>query len=320
MKFCPQCGNNLSQGDRFCAQCGYSIPAEEVQHEISNPEIPETNTSGITESEPVTPVLDAHNPEENKKKKFPAFLRISIILLLLGIVVMIGYNLISYQPLEENSSIDSTLMIDESTSGDTVAAALQDNTGTDSVSEAIEITEVKKEKEKPIQPAIKSNKTINAGKNKPVQNQKKESVNEQQNTPKAQEQIVKPAPIEGKEKKIVYSSINKEFPKYKNPKNPARFSVTQKMIITRIITDHYNDNQGTSSAGTITISSKNGTVLGVYKATGKNGSNGTTNGKWIIEPKIVLEPGTYFIQDSDPATWSKSLMGIAFVEVQGYEL
>jgi len=29
MKFCPQCGNELNEGARFCASCGYQIPSQQ---------------------------------------------------------------------------------------------------------------------------------------------------------------------------------------------------------------------------------------------------------------------------------------------------
>jgi len=34
---------------------------------------------------------------------------------------------------------------------------------------------------------------------------------------------------------------------------------------------------------------------------------------------VKVQPGTYFIHDSNPSTWSKNALGIGFVEVIGIE-
>jgi hypothetical protein len=90
-------------------------------------------------------------------------------------------------------------------------------------------------------------------------------------------------------------------------------------MIVKITTDHYNDGMGTPRGGIITIKDGNGKIIGSYKALGKTGKNGTPSAKWVAMPNIMLEKGTYFIWDSDMATWSKTFIGNnGFIVVEGY--
>ena len=121
--------------------------------------------------------------------------------------------------------------------------------------------------------------------------------------------------------KVLLEVGRKEEPKNKNPKNPAKLALKKPTMITRITTDHYNDGMGTPRGGMIKIIDKNNNVIGSYKAFGKTGKNGTPSAKWIAEPNIMLEKGTYFISDSEQATWSKTFIGgNGFIIVEGYEI
>lgn len=91
------------------------------------------------------------------------------------------------------------------------------------------------------------------------------------------------------------------------------FKLTQPMLITRIDTYHWNDQQG-SPPGKIGIRG-----VGLWQATGWPGMHNTPDANWTVHPNIRLEPGIYFITDSDPATWSQNSGsgGLGFVEVFG---
>lgn len=120
---------------------------------------------------------------------------------------------------------------------------------------------------------------------------------------------------------VILEVGHSEEPKSKNPKNPTKLTLQQTTTITKITTDHYNDGMGTPRGGKITIKNSDDNILGSFKAFGKTGKNGTPSAKWIAEPNITLEKGTYFISDSDPETWSKTfLSGNGFVVVEGYEV
>jgi hypothetical protein len=120
--------------------------------------------------------------------------------------------------------------------------------------------------------------------------------------------------------KVILEVGRKEDPKHQKPKNPAKLTLVNPTMIVRITTDHYNDGMGTAGGGTISIKDRDGNVIGSYKVSGRSGTNGTPNAKWIVEPRKLLEKGTYFIWDSDFQTWSKTLMGSGFIVVEGYEV
>jgi hypothetical protein len=120
--------------------------------------------------------------------------------------------------------------------------------------------------------------------------------------------------------KVILEVGRKDDPKNKNPKNPARLLIRKPTMIVRITTDHYNDGNGTPSAGTLSIKDRDGNIVGTYSTDGKSGINGIPNSKWVAEPNQILEKGTYYIWDSDMLTWSKNIVGMGCVVVEGYEI
>jgi len=121
--------------------------------------------------------------------------------------------------------------------------------------------------------------------------------------------------------KVLLEVGRKEEPKHKNPKNPTELTLYKPSMITRIITDHYNDGMGTPRGGIIKIKDDSDNEIGSYKAFGKTGKNGTPSAKWIAEPNIMLKKGTYYISDSEQSTWSKTFVGgNGFIVVEGYEI
>lgn len=120
--------------------------------------------------------------------------------------------------------------------------------------------------------------------------------------------------------KVILEVGRKEEPKNKNPKNPTKLIIQKATKIMRITTDHYNDGMGTPGGGTILIKDRDDNVIGSFRAYSKTGKNGTPNAKWVAEPHKILEKGTYYIQDSDAKTWSRTFLGAGFVIVEGYEV
>jgi len=326
MKFCPQCGNTLTPGIRFCENCGHDLQlhaeaadsggtSESDGNSADQPDEPSQPTA--VKDLPPPPAAVAQ-PAEKKRNKGLFFILLAVIILLAG--GWFGYQHFMKNAVESVLPSDSTLMLDESTTLDTAASG---GTGTAADTSA----RLENEEETPVTttvPEPKQNKpsAVKPGTQKKASTEVKKSPTSKKETgttakPEVQ---VKAEPMVRKPISIVFSSTNKEFPKYRNPKNPTRFTVSKKMMITRIVTDHYNEGNGTTSTGSITVKMKNGTTTGTWKAYGKPGSNGTTNGKWVCEPNTVFEPGVYLIQDSEPSTWSKNFFGTGFVEVEGYEV
>ena len=88
------------------------------------------------------------------------------------------------------------------------------------------------------------------------------------------------------------------------PTRPAVFRITRPLKITGIATYHWNNGSG-ASPGSIGLRRADGTMYGPWQATGSPGS-GAQNAIWYVEPGVVLQPGTYTIDDSDTATWAQN--------------
>ena len=86
---------------------------------------------------------------------------------------------------------------------------------------------------------------------------------------------------------------------------PTTFTLGTSWWATEIRTYHWNNGQG-ATPGTITLVGDNGVIYGPWQASGEPGSGGVANAYWVIEPNVVLGPGTYIVADSDPDTWSQN--------------
>ena len=108
----------------------------------------------------------------------------------------------------------------------------------------------------------------------------------------------------------IFSNTNKN--RVYNFKAPT-FKLTRPMVITRIDTYHWNNQQG-APPGKIGIKG-----VGSWRAQGWPGMYNTPNANWTVRPNVRLEPGVYTIVDSDPVTWSQNSgsRGAGFAEVFG---
>lgn len=92
-----------------------------------------------------------------------------------------------------------------------------------------------------------------------------------------------------------------------NGGKPVSFTLTETRRVRSIATYHWNDAQGTSGGGTITLKSEGGKTIGAWKVTRTGeGQGGVPNAYWYVEIDVELEPGTYTIHDSDPGTWAQN--------------
>lgn len=115
-----------------------------------------------------------------------------------------------------------------------------------------------------------------------------------------------------------------------NPPNKTVFDVAVPMRITKIMTYHWNSGSG-ATPGTLSVkNTSTQTVHGPWNVVGvRNGVDGTPgstwpttpNGPpylyWLVQPGVIIPPGTYEVVDSNPATWSYNSemgnMGCAWV-------
>jgi len=86
--------------------------------------------------------------------------------------------------------------------------------------------------------------------------------------------------------------------------NPS-FEISEPHLISYIDTYHWNNGQGTSPGGTISLKKEDGKTFGPWTVMAQSGS-GVDNVWWISHPDAVIPAGTYTIIDSEPQTWSKN--------------
>ncbi len=109
------------------------------------------------------------------------------------------------------------------------------------------------------------------------------------------------------------NTYNKSSARNGTPDLP-QFTIRWPMRITHMQTYHWNNGKGTPQPGQIGIAGK-----GFWQASGHFGGSNTPNAEWIVTPNLVLQPGTYFVMDSDLQTWSTNgaAKGIGFAIVRG---
>ncbi len=109
---------------------------------------------------------------------------------------------------------------------------------------------------------------------------------------------VKPSPTETQVLNVWSISTVKN-----NPKDLAKLTITKPLKVTKIQTYHWNDGKG-ATPGSIMILDTNKKVLGTWQATGESGNNNVQNAAWNAVPNFDLQPGTYYVKDTSPETWS----------------
>ena len=90
-----------------------------------------------------------------------------------------------------------------------------------------------------------------------------------------------------------------------NGATPTTFTVSESWLVTELKTYHWNYGDG-ATPGTIGLMDADGTILGSFQAEGLPGQGDVANAYWVVNPNIVIPPGTYTIIDSDPDTWAQN--------------
>ncbi|MEI6140583.1 MAG: zinc ribbon domain-containing protein [Mariniphaga sp.] len=280
MKYCPQCGKELVPGDRFCAECGFET---------------------LVTNQPVNNQIPPVQPQEYEQPRFvpPT------------VTNAVGSSTTNTRPIQQNSTsspnssgksnILSSLLI--------VFVCLVVLVG------GGWLTYTQLLKDQPIEEAAVAAPENNNSKVQP-------SVDNSQISEPVTKIVfvytVYPTSTEAEKQGAL--QVRKDNYKDKNPDGATRLVIKQSSVILKITTDHYNESKGTTNVGSITITGDGGMVIGTYQARGKAGTDGTTNGKWVAEPQVRLDPGVYYIQDSEPSTWSKNAQGVGLLNIEGYEI
>jgi hypothetical protein len=105
-----------------------------------------------------------------------------------------------------------------------------------------------------------------------------------------------------------------------NGGKPATWKVDHPLRIREFWTYHWNDEKG-APGGTIYLKKPDGTLVAEFPVTRTEpGQGGVPNAYWVADIDFKLEPGTYVVSDSDPATWAQNEethgIGMAWVKVE----
>lgn len=106
-----------------------------------------------------------------------------------------------------------------------------------------------------------------------------------------------------------------------NHGKPPRFTLKTHHKISKIMTYHWNDANG-SEIGEIGLMGSDNTPYGPWEAYGIEGQGGVPNAYMVVEPNVELPPGEYRIYTSQLDTWSTntSANGLGMAQITGVEL
>lgn len=108
------------------------------------------------------------------------------------------------------------------------------------------------------------------------------------------------------ESKVLMDTWNKYIVNNNAQCRPT-FTITGDSVITYINTYHWNNGQGVTNPGAITLFNLDtGKSYGTWPAKGEPGANGVPNVVWVVRPDIEIPAGRYEIADSDNPTWSNN--------------
>lgn len=104
------------------------------------------------------------------------------------------------------------------------------------------------------------------------------------------------------------------------PRAVTVFEARELVQMAWIETYHWNGGRG-APPGSITLISRDGKLLGPWRASGISGQGGVPNAYWRANVGVTLPPGRYTVVDSDPSTWatneSAGMRGFVTIMHQG---
>ncbi|OPY53517.1 MAG: hypothetical protein A4E49_01353 [Methanosaeta sp. PtaU1.Bin112] len=120
-----------------------------------------------------------------------------------------------------------------------------------------------------------------------------------------------------KESQVIYNSWNTGSVGGNTTCSPF-FTIDEPQMITYIDTYHWN-NGAVAPGGTIGLIDGYGTQYGPWKVETSLDRSEVPKGYWIAHPNEIIPAGTYILEDSNPATWSRnSESPCGFARVEGY--
>jgi hypothetical protein len=338
---CKQCGAELVEGDRFCAECGAdslattiaaSIPEPIVEPIVQQPIIqppivqqpivqPPTPQTPIIEpkqvkqapkpipepakaaTKPAEPVIKAIEAEKPASaKKSKVWIAAVACIVVLGALASLWFFVLDKGVSE--TSVDSTTLVAQSP-----AVAIAETPAIDSAA----ILKAQEEARQANQ-AVQKTEPAKSEQAKPRSTKKDETAKSKKDTRKASTEAKKE---DAKQQKtdfqvvkktnktpiIIYSNWN-DKPVKNNPWTKTRFELNGTVVITRIKTLHFNKGQGVPVAGTISLVDENRVTYGPWQCTAQTADDGTPSAKWVCEPNAIVPAGKYKVVNSGEDTWS----------------
>jgi flagellar basal body-associated protein FliL len=347
MKFCPQCGTSLVEGDAFCLQCGFKIEQETPLSPVVRPNVPPQDDTFIPPPQPANyqtqpSVAASYHPppvninESGPKKKS----KIVQILIIIGAIIILGGGgwlvYANFFKAKTDVVISDTAKVMTPKTATAIPDSNQNVVEQQSTQVPITAATNVAKQETPSQPSKVTATNTNPTAPKVVTKTISKTTIPASAPSKVTETVKETKPVSSNQPESNVqpsASVKVEPPSItifqvgqlglailKNPMKDCVFTLNDKYCITRITTDHYNSGHGTSRLGTIGIEDSNGRLLKQWNARGRSGASGVVNCKWVVEPDFILEAGTYKINDSDRETWSKKITGVGFVLIEGYKV
>ncbi len=329
-QYCPNCGAFVVSGDLFCQDCGYRMTdmvavatGEEVKQEtkLPPPVVPvvekpmhtppvaaQASPPAALPAQPV--VSEAGKPQKSRKGI------LVVLLALLGIAVLGAGGWYAYQHFLTGPKT-------EVAETPVVAEEIQQPAMTEPEPLPVDEGMVAEEpvEEKPVQkePEKKAPQPKKTTPKKPAEAPKQQPAQEEPVKKNEPLTVVMKNTTTSKSPGTLYNTFNTE-PVKGNPPFANKVKFDKAMVVTRIITFHYNEGNG-APAGTITLEGRKKETGGPWQARNAPGSDGTPNEKWICEPNARMEAGTYKVVVSDEKSWSFNTKSgrKGMVIIEGYE-
>ncbi len=317
MKFCPNCGVQLTPGDRFCQECGAQLDLFQNQP-AENITAPEQPPIVVKTAAPISKPVVTPNSTNNSKKSNSGLPYLLIGLLIIGLAFA-GWYFVIKPRYDKVQTVTSTVNTNISDSPTRTIAAQPPMPAT--------TTEAPIVREDSIQSITNNNTTtsvqpLTKPEKKEIPIKQKEIVTKINQPPLPVKASPPPVPIAIPKKLVtIYSNWNAGTGLLNNPflgKN--KFGLDKPMFIKKITTYHWNKGKGDNSGGSISL--EGNTNYGPFPTRRiVSDDNGTPNTKWIFEPNIVLPAGKYKVEMSNKNTWSYNLKsdGKGFIIIEGYE-
>lgn len=326
--FCEECGSPMTEGSIFCEQCGHKNgeevtpappPVQETKAAFTPPPVapppPPPAPSKAEKTAQVKPVSPVQQADKKSRKGILLPVLIVAGVLVLGAGGWFAWDKFLKKSGEPVADTAAVAVVPEAEIADDFIVEDTARQTEVPVAEPV-VTAPVKETTKPA--ANRQNTQKKTPPAKKATEPKKTEPTPQEPAQTNEPLKVKIKPSGSKSGRTILSIHNNDEAK-SGPLFASKLKLDKAFVITKITTYHHNWGKG-AQPGTIALQRKKET-FGPWQAKGVQGDDGTPNGKWICEPNVRLEEGTYKVEVSDEKSWSYNGQSgqKGFVVIEGYE-